>query len=166
MAAAQRTPLQQFHDYLFSQVEIVTTKGNNKRIHCKKCKHNFSGNAGRIHDHLISKLGGCSFSETPCDKRDVLDTVDALVNALPKGSKRNAVVLATTAVGSSDGLVQGPIEQALQAASKSSVDQAVADWVYETSITSMFSGEVFDNAAASYGDHEARLMHSVPLNCA
>ena len=49
------TPLQQLNDYLFRQVDVVGQQGNNKRIHCKKCKHNFNGHAGRIHDHLISK---------------------------------------------------------------------------------------------------------------
>ena len=137
MAATQRTPLQHFHDYLFSQVDIVGSKGSNKRIHCKKCTHNFSGNAGRIHEHLISKAGsvkGCTFAKTN-DKREVLDTIDALVNALPKNNKRNAAVLALTEEpASTSGLRQMPILQSMQASSKASVDQAVADWIFETGI--------------------------------
>ena len=83
MAVAQRTPIQEFHDYLFSQVDIVGQTGNNKRIHFKKFTHNFSGNAGRYHEHLISKTGsvrGCTFSETN-DMKKVLDTIEELVNA-------------------------------------------------------------------------------------
>ena len=135
MAAAQSTPVQLFHDYLFGQVEIVGRNGNNKRIHCKKCTHNFSGNLGRIHEHLISKadsVKGCTFSETN-NKREVLDTIDELVRALPRASKRSAAVLASSelAIASSSGLQQMPIEQSLQAASKLSIDQALADWVDE-----------------------------------
>ena len=92
MAAAPRTPLQHLHDYLYSQVDIVGQSGSNKRVHCRKCKHNFSGNAGRIHDHLIGKKGdvkGCTFSATN-DKREVLEEIEALVQALPKANKRRA----------------------------------------------------------------------------
>ena len=150
MAATQRTPLQQFHDYLFTQVELVSSTGNNKRLHCKNCTHNFSGNAGRIHEHLICKAGsvrGCTFAETN-NKREVLDSIDALVNALPKTNKRNDAVLALTEEpASTSGLRQMPIQQRMQAASKTSVDQAVADSVYETGI----SFNVF-RCVATYGD--------------
>ena len=128
MAATQCTPLQHFHDYLFSQVDIVDCTGSNKRLHCKKCSHNFSGNAGRAHDHLISKVGGvkgCTFAETN-DRREVLDTIDALVHALPK--KQNVASLALAEEpASTSGLRQMPIQESMQAASKSSVDQALAD---------------------------------------
>ena len=77
-------------------------------------------------------MRGCTFSETN-DKREVLNTIDELVSALPKASKRSAAVLASSvlAIASSSRLQQMPIEQSLQAASKLSVDQALADWVYE-----------------------------------
>lgn len=139
MAAAQRTPTQDLHAYLFSHVEIVGQTGNNKRIHCKKCTHNFSGNAGRIHEHLISKPGsvkGCTFSETH-DKREVLDTIEELVNALPKSNKRKAlpIVMAPEASRTaSAGHLQMPIQQSMQAAGKQGVDQALADWVFEQGI--------------------------------
>ena len=90
MSDASRTPLQQLNDYLFDQVEIVGQLGNNKRMRCKKCNHNFSGYAGRVHDHLISKAGavrGCTFSESN-DKQEILDELDILVDALPKTNKR------------------------------------------------------------------------------
>jgi hypothetical protein len=139
MAAAQRTPIQEFHAYLFSQVEIVGKTGNNKRIHCKKCTHNFSGNAGRIHEHLIGQPGsvkGCSFSETD-DKKEVLDTIEELVNALPKSNKRRALPIVVAAEASRTfcgGPIQMPIEQSMKAAGKEGVDRALADWVYEQGI--------------------------------
>ena len=136
MTESSRTPLQQLNDYLFRQVDVVGQQGNNKRIHCKKCKHNFTGHAGRIHDHLISKAGavrGCTFSETN-DKRVVLDEIDELVNALPKTHKRRAVDVADTENASCSGLHQMSIEESMQAAGKVGVDHALADWVYETGI--------------------------------
>ncbi len=137
MAVAQRTPTQHFHEFLFSQVDIVGQTGNNKRIHCKRRAHNFSGNAGRIHEHLISKAGsvkGCTFSETD-DKQEVLDTIEELVNALPKSKKRKDPPTRVNPLASRIGMhMQMPIEQSMQAASKLSVDQALADWVYEQGI--------------------------------
>ena len=68
MTEASRTPLQRLNDYLFDQVDVVGQQENNKRMRCKKCNHNFSGYAGRIYDHLISKAGavrGCTFSDMP-----------------------------------------------------------------------------------------------------
>ena len=73
MAEEPRSPLQQSNDYLYSQVDIVGHTGSNKRTHCKKCNHNFSGNPERIHEHLKCKPGnvkGCTFSETN-GKREV-----------------------------------------------------------------------------------------------
>ena len=108
-------------------------------MHCKTCKHNFSSHAGRIHDHLISKAGsvkGCTFSESN-DKRDVLDELERLVNALPKGNKRRAIAIqhvANTENASSSGPQQMSILQSMQGAGKQAVDQALADWVYETGI--------------------------------
>ena len=136
MTEASRTPLQQLNDYLFDQVDIVGQQGNNKRMCCKKCNHNFSGYAGRIHDHLISKVGavrGCTFSDSS-DKREVLDELDRLVNALPNTNKRKAVDVANTENASSSGLQQMSIQQSMQGAGKQGVDQALADWVYETGI--------------------------------
>ena len=54
MTETSRTALQQLNDYLFDQVDVIGQQGNNKRMHCNKCTHNFSGYAGRIHEHLIS----------------------------------------------------------------------------------------------------------------
>lgn len=136
MTESSRTHLQQLNDYLFRQVDVVGQHGNNKRIHCKKCELNFTGDAGRIHDHLISKAGavrGCTFSETN-KKREVLDEIDELVNALPKTHKRRAVDVADTENASSSGLYQMPIEESMQAAGKVGVDHALADWVYKTGI--------------------------------
>jgi hypothetical protein len=93
MAEEIRTPLQQLNDYLYRQVEIVNHTGSNKRMHCKKCNHNFSGGPGRIHEHLKCKRGdvkGCTFSETN-DEREVWDENDALVHALPSSKKRKIV---------------------------------------------------------------------------
>ena len=136
MTDASRTPLQQLNDYLFDQVDVVGQQGNNKRMRCKKCNHNFSGYAGRIHDHLISKTGavrGCTFSESN-DKQEILDELDILVDALPKTNKRRAVDVANTENASSSGLQQMSIQQSMQGAGKQGVDQALADWVYETGI--------------------------------
>ena len=55
MTDSSRNPLQQLNDYLLRQVDVVGQQGYNKRIHCKKCKQNFTGHAGRIHDHLIPR---------------------------------------------------------------------------------------------------------------
>jgi len=90
MDVAVRTPKQQYHDYLYNQVEIVSQSGANKRMHCKKCAHNFSGSITRIYDHLTSKAGdvkGCTFSQTN-DKREVLDEIHALEYALPRKSRK------------------------------------------------------------------------------
>ena len=136
MIEASRTALQQLNDYLFDQVDGVGQQGNNKRMHCEKCSHNFSGYAGRIHDHLISKAGavrGCTFSESN-DKREVLDELDRLVDALPKTNKRRAVDVAKTEHASSSVLQQMSIQQSMQGAGKQGVDQALADWVYETGL--------------------------------
>jgi hypothetical protein len=106
MSDASRTPLQQLIDYLFDQVEIVGQQGNNKRMRCKNCNHNFSGYAGRVHDHLISKAGavrGCTFSESN-NKQEILDELDILVNALPKTNKRRAIDVANTDYASSSGI--------------------------------------------------------------
>ena len=92
-------------------------------------------------------MRGCTFAETN-NNRVVLDSVDALVNALPKTNKRNAAVSALTEEpASTSGLRQMPIQQSMQGASKISVDQAVADWVYETGIPF----NVF-RFVATYGD--------------
>ena len=134
MAEEIRTPLQQLNDYLYRQVEIVNHTGSNKRMHCKKCNHNFSGGPGRIHEHLKCKPGdvkGCTFSETN-DEREVWDEIDALVHALPSSKKRKLV--SDTENADSSGLRQMPIQESMQAASKVGVDQALADWVYETGI--------------------------------
>ena len=74
-------------------------------MRCKKCNRNFSGYAGRIHDHLISKAGavrGCTFSDSS-DKREVLDELERLVDALPKTNKRRAIDVANTEIASSSG---------------------------------------------------------------
>ena len=50
---------------------------------CKKCNHNFTGNPGRIHEHLKSKPGdvkGFTFNETN-DKREVWDEIDVYVQS-------------------------------------------------------------------------------------
>jgi hypothetical protein len=136
MTEASRTALQQLNDCLFDLVDVVGQQGNNKRMRCKKCTHNFSGYAGRIHDYLISKAGavrGCTFSESN-DKREELDELDRLVDALPKANKRRAVDVASTENASSSGLQQMSIQQSMQGAGKQGVDQALADWVYETGI--------------------------------
>jgi hypothetical protein len=121
---------------LFDQIDVVGQQGNNKPMHCKKWNHNFSGYAGRIHDHLISKaraVRGCTFSESS-DKQEVLDELDRLVDALPKTNKRRAVDVASTENASSLVLQQMSIQQSMQGGGKEGVDQALADWVYETSI--------------------------------
>ena len=136
MTDASRTPLQQLNDYLFDQVDVVGQQENNRRMRCKKCNHNFSGYAGRIHDHLISKAGavrGCTFFESN-DKQEILDELDLLVDALPKTNKRRAVDVPNTENASSSGLQQMSIQQSMQGAGKQGVDQALADWVYETGI--------------------------------
>ena len=115
MTEASRTAKQQLNDYLFDQVDVVGQQGNNKRMHCKKCRHNFSGHAGRIHDHLISKagaVGGCTFSESN-DKREVLDDIERLVNALPESNKRRAVDVADTENASSSVLQQMSIQESM-----------------------------------------------------
>lgn len=79
-------------------------------------------------------MRGCTFTETN-DKREVLDTIDALVDAWPKTNKRKAAILALTEEpASTSGLRRMPILQSMQAASKTSVDQVVADWIFETGI--------------------------------
>ena len=73
MAGEIRTPLQQLNDCLYRHVDIVSRTEIIKRMHCKKCNHNFTGNPGRIHEHLKSKPGdakGCTFSEAD-DKQEV-----------------------------------------------------------------------------------------------
>ncbi len=105
MAVATRTPKQQYHDYLHSQVKIVNHLSANKRMHCKKCGHNFSGSITRIYDHLTSKAGdvkACTFSQTN-DRRAVLDEIDALEYALPKGKKRKATAISDRERASSSG---------------------------------------------------------------
>jgi hypothetical protein len=73
------------------------------------------------------------------DKQEVLDTIEELVNALPYNKKRKAVPVvvnpefARTAPCGRMSL-HLPIEQSMQAASKLSVDQTLADWVYEEGI--------------------------------
>ena len=69
--------------------------------------------------------------------KKVLDTIEELVNALPHNKKRKAVPVVVNPMFASTsprGLTQMPIEQSMQAASKLSVDQALADWVYEQGI--------------------------------
>ena len=56
------------------------------------------------------------------------------VNALPKSNKRRAVDIADTENASSPGLQQMSIQESLQEAGKQGVNQALADWVYETGI--------------------------------
>ena len=105
-------------------------------MRCKKYNHNFSGYAGRIHDHLISKAGavrGCTFSDSS-DKREVLDELERLVDALPKTNKRRDIDAANTENASSSGPQQMSIQQCMQGAGKQGVNQALADWVYETGI--------------------------------
>jgi hypothetical protein len=75
----------------------------------------------------------CTFSETD-DQREVWDGIDALFVALPKTKKRKPDHVSETEDTSCSGLKQMPIQQSLQAASKSSVDHALADWVYESGI--------------------------------
>ena len=136
MAEETRTPLQQLNEYLYSQVDIVSQTGSNKRLSCKNCNHNFSGNPGRIHEHLKCKSGdvkGYTFSETN-DKREVWDKIDALVHALPSSKKRKFDDVSDTENAGSSGLRQMPIQESMQAAGKVGVDQALADWVYETGI--------------------------------
>jgi hypothetical protein len=136
MAEETRTPLQQLNDYLYSQVAIVRQTSSNKRLRCRKCNHNFSGNPGRIHEHLKCKPGdvkGCTFSVTN-DKREVWDEIDALVHALPSSKKRKVDYVSDTENAGSSGLRQMPIQESMQAAGKAGVDQALADWVYETGI--------------------------------
>ena len=105
-------------------------------MRCKKCNHNFSGYAGRVDDHLISKAGavrGCTFSESNY-KQEILDELDILVDALPKTNKRRAIDVANTDYASSSGFQQMSIQQSMQGSGKQGVDQALADWVYETGI--------------------------------
>ena len=78
-------------------------------------------------------MRGCTFSESN-DKREVLDELDRLVDALPKTNKRRAVDVANTENASSSVLQQMSIQQSMQGAGKQCVDQALADWVYETGI--------------------------------
>jgi hypothetical protein len=137
MDVSTRTPLQLLNDYLYAQVECVRQSGTNKRYHCKKCTHNFSGSVSRIHEHLKNKSGdvkGCTFSETN-DKKEVWGELDALVFDLPTTKKRKFVDVSDTEIASSSGLKQVPIERSMKAAGKLGVDQALADWVYETGIT-------------------------------
>jgi hypothetical protein len=105
MAVATRTPKQHYHDYLYSQVEIVNQSGANKRMHCKKCAHNYSGSITWIYEHLTGKAGdvkACTFSQTN-DKRAVLDEIHALEYTLPKGKKRKAAELATGSLKAAHG---------------------------------------------------------------
>ena len=81
-------------------------------------------------------MKGCSFSETD-DKKEVLGTIEELVNALPKNNKRKALPIVVAAEAGRTvcgGLVQMPIEQSMQGAGKQGVDRALADWVYEQGI--------------------------------
>lgn len=136
MAVAVRTPKQQWSDYLCRQVDIVNQSGTNKRMRCRKCSHNYSGSITRISEHLTGKSGdvkACTFSQTN-DKREVLDELHSLEYALPKSKKRKAIELIDREHSSNSGLKQMPIQQAMQAAGSLGVDQACADWVYETGI--------------------------------
>ena len=136
MLVATRTSKQRLNDYLYSQVEIVNQAGGNKRIHCKKCTHNFSGSITRIYEHLTGKAGdvkACSFSQT-IDKPAVLREIHALEYALPKVKKRKAADVSDREHASSSGAKQMPIQQSMQAAGSLGVDQALADWVYEQGI--------------------------------
>ena len=133
-------PLQHLNDYLYSQVIIVSVVGGNKRFNCRHCTHNFSGQVGRVKQHLCGSIGdvkGCSFSETN-RKREVLDEIDALEQALPKSKKQklseSTVSVVATATASGSNLKQVPIQTALSGASKLGVDQALADWVFESGI--------------------------------
>ena len=60
--------------------------------------------------------------------------IDALVHALPSSNKRKGDDVSDTENASSSGLRQMPIQERLQAAGNVGVDQALADWVYETGI--------------------------------
>lgn len=134
MAVAVRTPKQRWQDYLYRQVEIVNQSGANKRMRCRKCSHNFSGSITRIFEHLTGKAGdvkACTYCQT-MDKRAVLDELHTLEYNLPKSKKRKASELNEREHANSSGLKQMPIEQAMQALGSLGVDQACADWVYET----------------------------------
>jgi hypothetical protein len=135
MAVSVRTPKQEWSDYLYRQVEVVNTQGANKRMRCIKRSHNYSGSITRISEHLKGTSGdvkACTFSQTR-DEREVLDELHSLEYALPKGKKRKAVEPAKQAESNSR-LKQVPIENAMLAAGSLGVDQACADWVYETGI--------------------------------
>ena len=89
-----------------------------------------------IHEHLKGKPGdvkGCIFALTN-DKKEVYDEIDALVYALLKSKKREGADVSKPETASSSRAKQRPIQQSLQAAGKLGVDQALADWVYETGI--------------------------------
>ena len=79
-------------------------------------------------------MKGCTFSETN-EKREVLDEINELVNALPKTHKRKAIDVADTENASGSGLYQMSIMESMHAAGNVGVDHALADWVYETGIT-------------------------------
>ena len=139
MEVPARTPIQHLNDYLYNQVDIVRVVSGNKRFHCKHCTHNFSGQIGRVKQHLCSSAGdvkGCTFSETK-RKREVLDEIEALEQALPKSKKQKlsgSTALAAAATASSSDLKQMLIQPSLSAAGKLGVDQALADWVFESGI--------------------------------
>jgi hypothetical protein len=140
MEGPVRTPVQQLNDYLYSQFIILRVVGGNKRFNCKNCLHNFSGQIGRVKQHLCGSIGdvkGCSFSETN-RKREVLNEIETLEQALPKSQKQklneNTVSVAAFATASGSNLKQVPIQTSLSAASKLAVDQALADWMFESGI--------------------------------
>ena len=67
-------------------------------------------------------------------EKSVWDEIDALVHALPSSKKRKFDYVSDTENAGSSGLRQMPIQESMQAAGKAGVDQALADWVYETDI--------------------------------
>ena len=94
MAEETRTPFQQLNDYLYRQVDIISQTGSNKRMHCKKCSHNFTGNAGRVQaeiplGHEPSPTKGLSAGATgdPAAKGVVTPTSPFEVAAVKQADK-------------------------------------------------------------------------------
>ena len=135
---AQPTILQNYTDYLRAQCSVVSRSGANVRWKCSFCTHAFSGATVRIRQHLLCEPGdvkGC-----PERPQEVKDEIHLLASQLPKKKRKinqeNLHDAIDVAVEQS--LQQGRhvgIREAMAAAGKVGVDQALMDLFSEAGIS-------------------------------
>ena len=137
MPKAQPTTLQQYTDYLRAQCTVVSRTGTDVRWKCLFCDHPFSGATIRIRKHLlcIGDVRGC-----PLCPEEVKDEILLLTSQLPRKKRRvnqeNLDDALDVAVEQS--VQQGRqvgIKEAMSAAGKVGVDQALTDLFCEAGIS-------------------------------